>query len=263
MHYLKLIKRFIVVAFQNVLAYRMNFWISLLYSLLNLGTGVLGLVVLFSQVETVRGWTLASTLALLGVYLTLGALRGLFIGPSLEALVGMDGEVWTGRFDFTLLRPVDVQFIASFQHWRPLALLDLALGLGVLATATARLGGMLTATNVAAFIVALAAGMLVLYAILLAFSALVFWSPGFLFTWLFDAFFQMARYPVGVYPGWLRLVLTWIVPVGVMTTTPAQALTGTLPSGTLLGGLALAIVFFAGATVLFRTGLRRYASASS
>ena len=36
----------------------------------------------------------------------------------------------------------------------------------------------------------------------------------------------MGRYPVGLYPGWLRLVMTWIVPVGVMTTVPAQALTG-------------------------------------
>ena len=49
-----------------------------------------------------------------------------------------------------------------------------------------------------------------------------------LFTWVFDGIFQMARYPVGMYPGWLRLVLTWIVPVGVITTVPAQALTGSL-----------------------------------
>jgi ABC-2 type transport system permease protein len=92
---------------QNELAYRANFWISLLYALLNLGTGVLGVVVLFSQVETVRGWDLPATLALLGVYLIIGALRNLFIGPSLNALAGLDGEIWTGRFDFTLLRPVD------------------------------------------------------------------------------------------------------------------------------------------------------------
>ena len=263
MRYLKLIRCFMSASIQNEMAHRTNFWISLLHSLLNLGTGVLSIVVLFSQVEAVRGWTLASTLALLGVYLTLSALRGLFIGPSLEALVGMDGEVWTGRFDFTLLRPVDVQFIASFQYWRPLALLDMALGLGVLVIATVQMGTTLTPLNAAAFLITLVAGIVILYAILLAFSALVFWSPGFLFTWLFNAFFQMARYPVGLYPGWLRLVLTWVIPVGVMTTIPAQALTGTLPTGTLAGGLALAIVFFTGATVLFRTGLRRYASASS
>jgi ABC-2 type transport system permease protein len=263
MRTLRLAGRFVVVAFENVLAYRLNFWISLLHSVLNFVTGVLGIVVLFSQVEAVRGWTRASTLALLGVYMVLGALRRLFIGPSLEALAGMDGEIWTGRFDFTLLRPVDVQFLASFRYWRPLALIDLLLGLGVLAMAAVRLSASLTVPRLVSFCLTLGAGVTILYAILLAFTALVLWSPRFLFTWLFDAFFQMARYPVGLYPGWLRLVLTWVVPVGVMTTVPAQALTGGLPPGTLIGSAILAAAFFVGASALFRFGLRRYASASS
>ena len=113
------------------------------------------------------------------------------------------------------------------------------------------------------FLGLLVMGLVTLYAILLAFSAMVFWSPDFLFTWLFNAFFQMARYPVGIYPGWLRLILTWIIPVGVMTTVPAQALTGELSAGMLSGSLILAILFFLGATLLFRMGVRRYASASS
>jgi ABC-2 type transport system permease protein len=263
MVYLKLIRSFARASAQNELAYRANFWISLLSAALNLGTGVLGIVVLFSQVEAVQGWTLASTLALLGVYLIVGALRALFIGPSLDALAGMDGEIWTGTFDFTLLRPLDVQFLASLRYWRPLALIDLALGLGVLGTAVVRLGQTLTAAHLAIFLVTLGAGVTVLYAVLLAFTALVLWSPGFFFTWAFDAVFQMARYPVGLYPGWLRLVLTWVVPVGIMTTVPAQALTGELPAGTLLGSLALALGLLAGASALFRGGLRRYASASS
>jgi ABC-2 type transport system permease protein len=80
---------------------------------------------------------------------------------------------------------------------------------------------------------------------------------------VFDGLFRMARYPVGLYPGWLRLVLTWIVPVGVMTTVPAEALSGRLPGATLLGSIGLAVVLLAGASALFRLGLRRYASASS
>jgi ABC-2 type transport system permease protein len=263
MRYLRLIRRFAEASAQNELAYRANFWISLLHSLLNLGTGVLGVVVLFSQVETVHGWDYSSTLALLGVYLTISALRGLFIGPSLNALAGMDGEVWTGQFDFTLLRPIDVQFLTSFRHWRPLALIDLALGLGVLGTATYQLRLSLTLPHLATFIVTLGAGVTTLYAILLVFSALVLWSPGFLFTWVFDAIFQMARYPVGLYPGWLQLILTWVVPVGVMTTIPAQALTGDLAARALIGSIALATAFLIGASALFRFGLRRYASASS
>ncbi len=263
MHYLRLIRSFIDVAFQNALAYRINFWVSLLHSILDLGTGILALMVLFSQVEAIRGWTLPATLALLGTYLLLGALRRLFIGPSLEALAGMDGEIWVGTFDFTLLRPVNVQFLASVRTWQPLAVLDLLLGAVVLLTASLRLGRALALVQVLYFIVTLLAAVAILYALLLAFSALVFWSPGLLFTWLFNALFQMARYPVGLYPGWLRLVLTWVVPVGVMTTVPAQALAGGLSLGMLLGSLGLAGGLFCGASLLFRTGLRRYASASS
>jgi ABC-2 type transport system permease protein len=263
MYYLRLIGSFARASAQGELAYRANFLISLLHTSLGLGTGVLALVVLFQQVETVRGWDFPATLALLGVYQTLGALRGLFIGPSLEALVGMDGEIWTGRFDFTLLRPVDVQFLASFRHWRPFALADLLLGLTVLAVAIAQLGQALTLARLVAFLVALAAGVTILYALLLAFSGLVFWSPGFLFTWVFSGLFQMARYPVGLYPGWLRLALTWVIPVGVMTTIPAQALSGHLPAVTLIGATILALALLIAASALFRAGLRRYASASS
>ncbi len=263
MRYLRLIGQFIRASFQEEAAYRSNFFISLLHSLLNLGTGVLGVIVLFSQVESVRGWSYASTLALLGVYLTVSALRGLFIGPGLEALAGMDGEIWSGKFDFTALRPLNIQFYVSLRKWHPFALFDLLLGLGVLAAAVARLGTSLSAGQVLAFLLALAAGVLTLYAILLAFAGLVFWSPEVLFTWIFNGVFQMARYPVGMYPGWLRLVLTWVIPVGVITTLPAQALTGTLSPWMLAGGVALSLLLTVGASALFHAGLRRYASASS
>jgi ABC-2 type transport system permease protein len=263
MHYLKLIGSFAKASTQNELAYRANFWISLLHSLLNLGTGILGLVVLFGQVDTIHGWDLPATLAILGVYLTIGALRSLFIGPSLEALAGMDGEVWSGKLDFTLLRPIDTQFQASFRYWRPLALIDLILGFGVLGVAVTQLGEVITFSIVAQFLVTLFFAVITLYAILLAFAGLVFWSPGFLFTWIFDALFQMARYPVGLYPGWLRLILTWIIPVGIMTTIPAQALTGSLMPATLGLGVVVSLFLLIGASILFRTGLQRYASASS
>jgi ABC-2 type transport system permease protein len=262
-YYLRLIKRFAGASTQNEMAYRANFWISLLHSILNLGTGILGVLVLFGQVDTIKGWDLPATLGILGVYLTVGALRRLFIGPSLESLAGMDGEVWSGTLDFTLIRPVDIQFQASFRYWQPLALIDLVFGTGVLVLASWQLGQTLSWGRLAVFLAALGAGVITLYAILLIFAGLVFWSPGFLFTWIFDALFQMGRYPVGLYPGWLQLVLTWIVPVGLITTIPAQALTGNLSTGRLISGLILSLVFLVGASIIFRLGLRRYASASS
>lgn len=263
MHQLKLIGAFFKVSTQAEMAHRTNFFIRLLNSALNLGTGVLSLVVIFNQVETLKGWDLPSALALLGVYLLLGSLRGLFISPSLESVVGMDGEVWTGTFDFTLLRPVDKQFLISFRHWRIFALVDLVLALAVLGISIGMMGANLSLTDIAYFVLTLLGSVILLYAALLAFSALVFWNSGFLFTWIINDLFQLARYPVGLYPGWLRLVLTWVIPVGLMTTMPAQALAGTLTPGMLLLTLAFALSALFGASWLFRRGLRKYASASS
>ncbi len=263
MNYLRLIGTFIAASIQEEAAYRANFSISILHSLLALATGLLGLSVVYGQVETLYGWDYASAQAVLAVFLIVTALRGLVIGPSLDSLAGMDGEVWRGEFDFTLLRPAPTQFLVSVRRWRLLALFDLLLGGGVLGTAVAHIGHTLTAVQIITFILMLAAGLLVLYALLLAAASLVFWSPGFLFTWVFNDVFQMARYPVGLYPGWLRLVLTWIVPVGLITTVPAAALSGNLPVGLLLGSFLLALILVLAASLLFRVGLRRYASASS
>ncbi|MBI9046609.1 MAG: ABC-2 family transporter protein [Anaerolineaceae bacterium] len=263
MKYLKLVSRFIKASLQEETAYAMNFWINIIQALINLGTGVLGIVVLFGQVESIKGWNLERTLVLLGVYLTVSALRALFFGPSLEALAGMDGEVWTGNLDFTLLKPVNFQFLASTRKWRPFALLDLTLALGVLVFGLIQLGPQLSFSQLALFTFMLTVGVVVLYSILLFFAALVFWSPGVLYTWVFDGFFQLARYPVSIYPGWLQMLLTWVVPVGVITTIPVDALMGTLSFGTLFASIGLAVVLFWTASWFLRFALRRYSSASS
>lgn len=263
MRYLRLIAAFIRVSFQTDLAYPANWWISLLHSLLNLGTGVLGMAVLFGQVDSLRGWDFASALALVGVYLTVGALRELFIGPGLESLAGLGQEIVTGSFDFSLLRPVNTQFLVAFRKWRLLALVDLALGIGVIVAAVLRAPTPPGAANLLAFFFALILSAVVLYAVLLLLTAMVFRSPGLLLTWVFDAVFQLARYPASIYPGWVRFALTWIIPVALMTTIPAQALTGQASAGLLLGAAAFTAALLAVASWLFQRGMRFYSSASS
>src|SRR5512133_21565 len=91
------------------------------------------------------------------------ALRWVCLGPSLEALSGIDGELWTGRFDFTLLRPVDVQFLASFRQWRPFALIDLGFGMAVIARAVTLAGGAVSAERLSLFFLALLSAVVLIY----------------------------------------------------------------------------------------------------
>lgn len=255
--------RFLQASIQEQAAYRFNFGLHVFSSVLTLGTGLLGLRIVFGQVARVNGWDEVRALAVLGVYLLIGGLRGLVIGPSLDSLGGMDGEVWQGAFDFTLLRPVSTQFLVSVRKWRVAALLDVALAVGVLGVALSGLPGRPGLAEALAFAASLAAALGVVYALLLATAALVFWSPGLMSLWVFDGVFQLARYPLDLYPGWLRLVLTWVIPVGVITTLPAEALAGTLSAPGLIALVAGAAAAVGAASLLFRAGLRRYRSASS
>ena len=263
MYPLNLIKSFIRVSIQQDVSYRANFWINLLHSILNLTVAVLAVVILFGQIKTLNGWDLSATLGLVGVYLTVSAFRGLFIGPSLEALVGLGQEIWSGQFDFSLLRPLNTQFLVTFRIWRLYAILDLLLGFAVIAYAVALNPLTIHWLQWIYFFIALLAALVTLYAILLAFSALVFWSPGFLFTWVFDSIFQLARYPISIYPPVIKVLLTWIIPIAVITTIPAQALSGQSGISAVLTALSVAVILFLFASWMFQKGIKRYHSASS
>lgn len=262
-HYFRLLWLFIATSFQEEAAFRVNFAINLMTTTLNLATGILSLLVLFNQVETIQGWTFPQTLALLGVYLLVTALRDLVIGPSLNALAGIDGETWTGRFDYTLLKPVPIQFLVSVRKWRIWSFVDLALSLVVLGIALVQLNQRVTPVQLSLFLFSLFVAITILYAILLLLASVSFWGHGVPLDFVFNSFIQMGRYPVGIYPQWLRLVLTWIVPVGFITTVPVQSVTGDVSLPILLGGAGLATGLVLLASLLFRTSLQRYTSASS
>lgn len=259
--HLRIIRMFITASAQQDMAYQANFAISLLNTIIRFVTGWLGLVIVFEQADTLNGWGYAPALAVLGVYLLVGALRDLVIGPSLNQLAGLEGDLWRGTFDFVLLRPANTQFLVSVRQWQIFAVLDGVMALLVITAAGTQIT--LTAANLLAFLLLLFAGITTLYALMLIFSSLLFWSPGFLFTWVFDGIFQMARYPVGIYPGALSLLLTWVIPIGIITTVPAQALAGEVSPPMMLAALVFAALAFTVASALFYRATKRYASASS
>jgi len=79
---------------------------------------------------------------------------------------------------------------------------------------------------------------------------------------LFDALFEGARYPVSAYPGALRFLFVYLIPIAWTTTVPASALTGRLrPELALVAALVAALVFLL-ARLAWRVALRRYAGAS-
>ena len=75
--------------------------------------------------------------------------------------------------------------------------------------------------------------------------------------------FQTGRWPIGIYPTWLRLSVTFVVPIAFAVTVPAEAVTSRLDWQTLALAAGFAVVFFAITRWFWRFGLKSYTGASA
>jgi ABC-2 type transport system permease protein len=207
------------------------------------------------------GWRPDELVALVGVYLLVGGAINLVIQPSMERLIE---SVREGTLDFTLTKPEDAQLLVSVQAVQIWKLTDVVLGFGVLIVALIRLGAAVGAWQAAAFGVALLAGGVIVYSFWLILATCSFWFVRVEnILVIFQSMYEAGRWPVSLYPSWLRFALTFVVPVAFATTVPAQALTGRLTGQTLLGAVALAAVLLVGSRLFWRFGIRYYSGASA
>lgn len=245
----------------NEMQYRANFVLQVFQALVALGTGLIGLWLIFAHTSSLHGWTAPQLLALMGIYTIMGALVAAVIQPNMQQL--MD-DIQTGNFDYVLTKPEDAQLLASIRQLHVWQAVDFLTGLIVLAIALARIGSHIGFVETVSFLITLVMGSLLIYCFWLILTTIAFWVVRMdQIVDLFEGAFAAGRYPVGIYPFWLRFGLTFLIPVAFAVTVPAEAVTGRLAWQTVAGATALTLLFLTATRVLWRLGLRRYSGASS
>ena len=261
MRFFKLLWVFVRVGVMGEMAYPANFLAHLLDSVLELGTALAGLAIIFAHTATLGGWRSDELVALVGVYFLVGGVIGLVIQPGMEQLTE---SVRDGTLDFTLTKPEDAQLLVSIWRVEIWKIIDVGLGFVVVAIAMARLGERVGLGQAAAFAAALLAGGVIVYSFWLILATTAFWLVRVEnILVIFQSVYEAGRWPVSIYPGWLRFALTFLVPVAFAITVPAQALAGRLTWQVLLGAAAFAVALFTAARVFWRLGVRHYSGASS
>ncbi len=261
MFYLRLFATYLRIGILGELEYRANFWISLVQSALDLCVALGGLAVVFSHTETLGGWRQEELLALVGVYFLIGGLIRTIIRPSMTKFME---DVRQGTLDFTLTKPADSQVLVSIQTVEIWRLVDVLIALPVLSIALLRLGARLGLVDTAVFAVTLVSGGLIIYSFWLMLSTCAFWFVKVEnIQVIFMSMWQAGRWPVSIYPAWLRAVLTFLVPVAFATTVPASAVSGRITGATLVGTVALAAAMLVVSRWFWRVGIRFYSGASA
>lgn len=240
--------------------YRADFLLSILAALLQNGVTLSVLWLVFAQVRALGGWNLYQAALLYGLFALATALTNLLAG-------GLRDLAWFVRFgelDQFLVQPASayVQMLPRAQAG-PLG--ELAVAAAITIGAATQAGVAWSPASAGLILLAVLCGAGIFIGFMTAIYSLVFWVPYPQLMAGVEDLREFARYPSSVYPRWLRLLLSGIVPVAFAAHYPAALLTGVeqLPWYTpLLLPLAAAAMLGAGA-LAWNQGLKRYESTGS
>jgi ABC-2 type transport system permease protein len=258
---LKLVNTFLKINLQIALAYRADTLVNILINLMWLGWELLGLSIIFSNTDTLAGWGPGELVALLGVFRLVNMLMGAVIWPATEKF---NTSVRDGSLDYTLLQPVNSLFLVTISRivvWR---VWDLALAVILIVTGIRMSGAAPGLMQLVYFLFLVASGSMIIYSLWIVLIALTFWFVKFdNNVTILQALMDSGRFPATIYPPWLRLIVTYLVPIALATTIPLQGLRGDLSGRQVLTFLAVGAVAFAVAYRIWKAGLQQYSGASS
>jgi ABC-2 type transport system permease protein len=261
MRYLRLLCLFLKANLLAELEYRANFAAQSALGVLWAGLTFVSVAVFFTQTDALGGWTYGQALVIVALFTIISGVTRFILEPNVIKVVEM---VRTGTMDFVLTKPANSQFLATLRHAQYAGLADVAAGGAIMIFAMNQMQYSPNPIALVQFGIMLTSALAITYSIWLVMAALSFWFVKIeSLSELFYALFDTARFPVTTYPGLVRLLLTFVLPVAFMTTFPAQAVLGLLDPATLLGsvGLAVALVLFS--AWLWQRAVLSYSSASS
>ncbi len=261
MNVLKLLSAFLKVNVQMSLAYRADTVVNILLNLMWLGWELLSLSIIFNNTETIGGWDFGELIALLGVFRLVHTLMMALIWPNTEKF---NQSIRDGSMDYTLLQPINSMFLVTFSRiaiWRAW---DLVLSAILIIVGINSSGDITTPLSILTFILLTISGGIIIYSLWIVLIAMTFWFTKFdNNVTILQALLDAGRYPVTVYPVWLRILVTFVIPIAVATTVPLQGLRGDLTLGRVLMFVAIGIVSFLIASQVWKRGLKQYSGASS
>ncbi|MCB9112737.1 MAG: ABC-2 family transporter protein [Anaerolineales bacterium] len=249
------------IGIMNEFQYRANLYIQILQTFIALATGLIGLNLVFAQTSELGGWNKAELLAVMGVFTITGGVIRAAVQPNMERLME---EIREGTLDYALTKPADAQLFISVREFRLWQMVDVLTGFVVLVVALIQLNWLVDLWSVLGFLSALVMGAVMVYCFWLIITSTAFWFVRVHeIANLFEGLYAAGRWPVDIYPNWLRYGLTFLVPVAFAVTVPAEALTGRLTLQTWLVALGLTVALFIISRVIWRIGLRNYSGASA
>lgn len=259
--YIRLYAHFLRFSFSRAMEFRFDFFfrifMDILYYVVNIGF----YKVVFNHTATLGGWSESQVMVFVGGFLVVDAINMTVFANNLWMIPDYINK---GELDYYLLRPVSSLFILSLRDFAANSFVNLIAAFGFLMYALIQYEGTLSLGGVTLFVTLLVIGAILRYLLRMCFLIPTFWLHSG--RGLDMVFFQLNRFierPHKIFTGAMRIVLTSILPFGVMASIPATLLLDGFDWGLLGHFAAVTVAFSFIVRAFWKKGLRSYSSASS
>ena len=250
------------------MAFRGNFVIGVITRAFWFAAQVILFDIIYRNVNSINGWGRYEFFAFMATSMLINTLVEAFFMPNFAEFSEL---IRKGNLDFELLKPIDTQFLISFEKLDLATLSHLALSGGLLTYALVHLGRPVSPAQVAMYLLLVAAGVAFFYSLMVSLASTSVWfgrNQSLYDFWFYITVF--ARYPREIYAGstagvLLYLAFSYVLPILLVVTVPARILTSQIlePSWLSLVTVAAALGGLVVARFVFQSALRSYRSASS
>ena len=244
------------------LAYKADFFIAFFSSMAATVLGFGFVLVLFSKIPQLQGWSFYEILFLYAFSLVP---LGFFNVVSWNLYEFGDIYIIQGRFDRILLRPVDTLFQVIFEKFRIESLQEVVTGLLIITVCVRRLHLAWTRADYFWFALMVACGAVIYLSVFLILTAVSFWFEDR--VGIVPPVFNMltfGRYPLTIYNVFIQFMLSWIIPFGFASFYPTTHFLRRQLFATYFYLVpVVAAVFFALAVLVWHKGVENYSSTGS
>lgn len=257
--YLRLLAQYFSQYVKVRLAYKGDFVVSVLTTLVATAFGIALVFILFQRAPEIAGWRFHEILFLYGFGLIP---LSLFNVVSVNLYYFGESYIVEGKFDRVLLRPVHSLFQVMSEQFRLESLSDAVIGLFIVRYTAGQLG---FEYGIGEWLFVAAAGIcgFVIYlAVFLMLTCVSFWVEDR--VGIIPPVFNMlafGRYPLNIYSPFIQFLLSWVIPFAFASFYPSTVLLkhAEYQSYVLLLPV-VTLVFLTGAILLWNRGVANYSS---
>lgn len=260
LRYFKLQKIFIVQYLKQLMEYKTDFVIGIIGVFLTQALNIAFLWIIFSKIPSLYGWTLTQIAFIYGFSLIPKGIDHLLF----DNLWNLGKRIIrNGQFDKYMLRPISPLFQVLIETFQLDACGELIIGIALLIKTSNIVHWSLW--KAALFIIAIPFATLIYTSIKIIAASIAFWSKqsGSL-MYIFYMLNNFAKYPVSIYNGTIRIIISFIIPFAFTAFYPASFfLTGNKGWFNIGGLITISILLFTLSLLIWHKGISVYESSGS